>query len=597
MTQRAPALSALQVELDRISDGFLTYDHDWRFTYLNRAAEAYFGRGRGELVGRVAWEVFPESVGTEAQRRLLQAAAGGVPDEFELLTPVKQRWVGFRTFPSADGLAVYFRDVTEQRRARAALDESEARFRAVFENSAEAILLTAPDGQILAANPAACRLLARTEAEICALGRGGVVDSSDPSLARLLAERRRVGRAQGDLVMLRGDGSRFIAEMSSVIFSLPGGAERTCLTFHDVTQQRRAARTVRFLAELGTRMSLDDDITLRDLTTLLVPELADLCVVDLVEDGVVRRAAEARRDGVSAADWDLVLPEPAAALSATRIQVPIHGSAEPLGTLSLALGDDQTRRFADDDLALAQAVAARVGLALENARRYRAALAAKTLRDEMLGIVSHDLRSPLNTIHLAAQLLARRHEGVELGMISRAVERANRLIQDLLTVALVDGGELPLDRRDEAIPSLVDEAVGLHRALAAAKQIELCIATAGDLPVVSVDRHRMLQALGNLLSNAIKFAPEGSQVGVTARRLEGAIRVAVADHGPGIAATSVAHVFDRFWQASHTHQAGVGLGLAIVKGIMEAHGGTVEVASRPGEGATFTLVMPVPPRV
>lgn len=595
MTQRASLDGSLPVVLERISDGFLTYDRDWRFTYLNRAAEEYFGCSRDELLGRVAWEVFPSSAGTEAQRQLMQAAARGVPAEFELLTPIKQRWVAFRTFPSPDGLAVYFRDVTEQRQARAALDESEARFRAVYEHSAEGILLTATDGQILAANPAAARLLGRSEAEICQLGRRGLVDPADPNLAGLLAERRRVGRAQGDLVMLRGDGSRFIAETSSVIFTLANGVERTCLTFHDVTQQRRAARALRFLAELGTRVSLDDGVTLSNLTALLVPELADLCAVDLIEAGGARRATEARRDGVAApGDWEVAPRELAASVTATRIQVPIESSARTLGVLSLALDDQHTRRFAEDDLALAQAVAARVGLALENARLYRSALAAKGLRDEMLGIVSHDLRTPLNAIHLAAQLLARRHTGVELTMISRAIERANRLVQDLLTAALIDGGKLPLARGDEAIAGLLAEAVELHRAPAVAKQVELRVTTEDDLPLVSADRHRLLQAVSNLLSNAIRFAPEGSRVEVAARRVAGSVHITVADAGPGIAPDALAHVFDRFWQAAHHHEVGVGLGLAIVKGIIDAHGGTVEVESRPGEGATFTLTLPIP---
>lgn len=625
--------------LDRIPDGFAVLDREWRFVYVNHAAEAYYRLTREQLVGKVVWEVFPASAGSEVERELRRAAAGRDPVVAELFSPSLLRWISYRVFPSDAGVSVYFCDITPRKQAELALRESESRYRSAFESSMDGILITAPTGEIFAANATACRMLGRSEEEIRKVGRAGLVDLRDPSAFRLIEERRQRGHARGELTLIRKDGTTFPAEVSSAIFSDANGEERTSLTFHDLTYRKRAEDALRLLAEAGESFaaSLDYETTLKTLTRLIVPRLADFCAIDLVEGDVVHRVAIAHRDpskesavralregreglltqaGIEkvlrtrepefvpeitdewlrAASRDEAHREAIRALAPTSVvMVPLIEGSRAIGVLSLAYVDGG-RRYDAATLDLARNLADRAALALQNARLYSAALEAKRLRDEMLGMVSHDLRNPLNTIALSARLLAKRGDAPELASILRAAARAERLIEDLLTTAMLEAGNLPLARRDESVGEIVHEVIELHRALAETSGISLEAHVEEGLPRVNVDRHRIVQLLSNLLGNALKFTSAGGRVTVTAARAGGELRLTVSDTGTGISPEEMAHLFDRFWQGRRARRSGAGLGLAIVKGIADAHRGAIRVSSEIGKGSSFTFALPLEPR-
>lgn len=231
--------------------------------------------------------------------------------------------------------------------------------------------------------------------------------------------------------------------------------------------------------------------------------------------------------------------------------------------------------------------------------RLRQAIA---MRDEVLGIVSHDLRSPLNSIYLLASGVERyvpiqseqgkrAHEF--LRRINQSVMDMNRLIEDLLAVARLESGRMSLDAEPLEVPSLLARAQELSEPLATARSLRLELELAPNLPPVRADRSRVLRVFQNLVGNSIKFTPEGGRICLRAEPGEGCVRFCVSDTGRGIDPESLPHVFDRFWQARHARDAGAGLGLAIVKGIVEAHGGRIHVESRVGEGTTFTFTLPV----
>lgn len=622
--------------LDWVGDGFVAYDRDWRILYVNRSAERYFGHSRDELVGRIVWEIFPSAAGTEAERVLREAATRSEPSELELFAPAMQRWVAIRVLPSPRGVALSFRDVTEQKQTTDALRASEARHRAMFEHALDGILLTAPTGEILAANAAACQLLDRTEAEICAAGRSGVMDLSDPRLPLALEERRRTGYVRAELTCIRKDGTKLPIESSSAIYLDADGRERTSMTMRDLTERKRAEERLQLIADAGRVLgaSLASDATLKELTGLVVPRMADYCVVDLVDDGILRRVAASHRDpGKECAlmhagspgpigsrdrgiykvartgeadlvpvvddDWLRATTRDEAHLAIARAQaprsavaVPITGRGKVLGVLTLVITQG-SRQYDASDLAAARAVADRAGLAIENARLYEDALQAKRLRDDMLAVVSHDLRNPLNGIRLNARALARKTNAPGLAAIENAVRRADALIEDLLTVAVIEGGSLPLERRVQPIKPVIDEVVALHGARADERSIDLATMVEPDLPGVAIDRHRLLQVLSNLVDNALKFTPEGGRIRIAARRGDGVVEVSVTDTGSGIPPAALPHVFDRFWQVAETRKAGAGLGLSIAKGIVVAHGGSLGVESELGRGARFTFTIPV----
>ena len=269
----------------------------------------------------------------------------------------------------------------------------------------------------------------------------------------------------------------------------------------------------------------------------------------------------------------------------------------PVGALVLYVSDSG-RRFDEDDLALAQELASRAALAVENARLFDEAERATRARDQMLGVVAHDLRNPLSTILMASQLLndtlepesaARR----QVAMMHRAGERMNRLIQDLLDVKRIENGRLMVEARPVPALSLLTEAAEMLRPLAVAGKLELLLDTTADLPQVSADPNRVQQVLSNLIGNAIKFTPRGGRITMRGEHLANEVRLAVTDTGPGIPAEQLLDVFGQYWQASRTDRRGIGLGLAIAKGIVEGHNGRIWVESTVGEGSSFYFTLPV----
>lgn len=629
----------LRDAVERVSDGFVVFDREFRVLYMNEAAEAFWGRRREELLGRMIWEALPQAAGSESERLLREAASHTTMSEFQTRSGVVDRWTAVRVYPHEGGVAVYFRDITEQRLAEEKLKESETRFRALFENIAEGICLTAPGGRIFAANPAACAMFGRSEAEIRKLGRSAVVDMADPRVLRFLENRRKYGRASSEHDCVRADGSRFPVETTSVIFKNAAGEELTAMTFHDVSERKRAQQALELLAEAGRVLasSLDYPSTIANVARLPVPALADTCIVDLVVDGKLQRIGVACRDpqeeqlirqlrttagdGASAgpvhvvhtgqvelherldARWfEEAAPEGEARELLRRIAprsvltVPLMEAGEPIGALTLAM-TSSGRHFGPQDVALAQGLADRAATAIQNAQLYAEALEAKRLRDETLGVVSHDLRNPLNTIGLVVRVLQKRGvAGPEMDAIKSSLETADRLIHDLLTATVAESGKMTLELAPCSPEELVRETVRLHAPLAEGRSVALEGACEDALPLLLADRHRLLQLFDNLIGNALKFTPDGGKVRVFGRRAPGGVELGVTDSGPGIPPEHLKRLFDRFWQGATSRKAGAGLGLSIVKGIAEAHGGSVRVESQVGHGSTFVVLLPAAPQ-
>jgi signal transduction histidine kinase len=227
--------------------------------------------------------------------------------------------------------------------------------------------------------------------------------------------------------------------------------------------------------------------------------------------------------------------------------------------------------------------------------RARTAVAA---RDDVLAIVSHDLRNPLTTIAVGANLLemdpaasplAKKHTA----SITTAVGRMRSLIDELLESAQLEAGKLELQRRLCVIGPMFDSLTALFAARAQEANVALAI-DAGDLTEVEVeiDRKRILQALENLIGNAFNFTPSGGQIAVTARTETDHVRVEVRDNGTGIEAAQVPHLFERYWQGHSRTKGSLGLGLYICKQIVAAHGGQIGVDTTLGNGTTFWFTIP-----
>jgi signal transduction histidine kinase len=238
----------------------------------------------------------------------------------------------------------------------------------------------------------------------------------------------------------------------------------------------------------------------------------------------------------------------------------------------------------------------RRALEIDLERQVRREQSAVRARDDLLAVVSHDLRNPLNLIQAQAAVLklspadaGETSEAVE--RIQRAVDRMTALISDLLDLAKIEAGRFVLRRAPENVREIVQESLSALQPLAEDKGITITW-QANDL-TVSLDRERMFQVLSNLVGNAIKFTPPGGAIRVLAERQGEHVLITVSDTGPGIAPDEIPLLFDRYSQGDDKASEGTGLGLYIVEGIVKAHGGRVWVESPPEGGATFKFELPL----
>jgi signal transduction histidine kinase len=379
---------------------------------------------------------------------------------------------------------------------------------------------------------------------------------------------------------------------------------------HHSEQRRTAhARIEQFLSDAGARLAatLDLKAIARDALELIVPEYADVCAIHL-SDGGEPISEIARAEGVNgqaspAAIRDIVeraeetrhpqmleLPNPAEAGTdgsagpMIAVCVPLVTRGEVLGAFAAGFREGRAQTEGHD-LSFIEDFAHRLGVAVDNALLYRTSQRALTLRDNVLAVVSHDLRAPLSAIVLHAEMLADQPEARHGAQaIMHSAQLMTRIVGDLLDASAINAGHLTLDLETYALEDIVNDAMLMFEGKAEAKGIQLTASL--DYPgKVRCDRDRVLQVLANLLSNAIKATPKGGSI---------ALRVEVADTGTGIPEDEVAQLFDRFWQAKG-NRGGAGLGLYIARGIVTAHGGSLGVATAVGEGSRFFFHLPESP--
>ncbi|RKI38396.1 PAS domain S-box protein [Corallococcus sp. AB004] len=534
-----------------------------------------------------------------------------------------------------------------RRRAEDVLRLSEERFRTSFDGAPTGMALVDLQGRFLHVNAALCELVGYSREELISRSFQDLTVPEDLSVDQENAARMRRGEIdsfQREKHYIRKDGRCIAVIVWGTVVRDPRGRPIHFISqMQDITEREELEQASRFLADVGPRLaaSLASQTTLATVATLAVPALADGCVAaSLDRNGRLQQVESAAQEPGTAARLkalttaygpnpfppagivafvlrtgeSVLLPEvppevlETAALDAGHLEqlrllglrsvivVPLRSRERNLGALILATYGSG-RRYGPRELAQAEELARRAALALDNARLFERSEQASRMRDEVLRIVAHDLRAPLNVIQLSAGMLeralpsgdgTRRH----LDTLQKSVHRANRLIQDLLDVARMEGGVLSVEREPLAVAPLIQETVEQHRALAEAKSLRLVAHVPEDLPCVLADRERVPQILANLLGNAFKFTPEGGCITLRVQPEAGQVRFLVSDTGPGIPAEDLPHIFERFWQAGPKRKEGAGLGLTIVKGLVMAHGGQVGVETTHGRGSTFSFTLP-----
>jgi signal transduction histidine kinase len=368
--------------------------------------------------------------------------------------------------------------------------------------------------------------------------------------------------------------------------------------------QRRLARASAVLAE-----SMDDRVTMPRIARLVVPELATgFAAWRVVPEGGMRPVV---RSGLSTA-WQERLQKQLSQLTEPRstwvdaregasVVVRLRRHGRELGAIALVKAGPEERLDAREVM-LAEDLAHRCALALENARLFEESQQDIHLRDEFITLAAHELKTPLTSLKQSLQGLASGvselpHPERPLSHIhrkARQVSRLSLLVDNLLAVGHLNTGQLRLERErvelDELVRELVERLTEDFKKARCTPLLRLQAHTTGWW-----DRARLEQALLNLLGNAMKFGA-GHPISIEVSQRDGLAHLVVEDHGIGVAPEALERIFDRFERAvSSTEYGGLGLGLFLTRGVVEAHGGSIHVTSRPGEGTTFTLELPAHP--
>ncbi len=618
--------SALTVErnfvsavLDTAGALVAVFDTAGRIVRFNRACELAAGYEFSILVGRYLWDkIIPEEDISGAIEQFERLRSGSFPAVFE------NRWInrdgstrriswsanalldpnGQLAFIITTGV-----DVTVQRQAEIAIRESEARYRQLVEGSLGMVCTHDLQGNLLSVNTHAAESLGRSVEEI--VGRpliDFVEKSSREGLRKYLARVTATGEDQGLLHLCHESGEVLVVAYRNKLIEVPD-REPYVLGFGvDITEQVRAEGRVRTLTRQSDSIleSVGDGIFGIDLNgnvTVInsaASQMLGYRSQELLGGALDTICRHVNPDGSVSVTPDCPILQTLADLKTVRIS---DGAFWRKDGTSFPVEYVARPQIEATEGASGEQKAVGVVIAFTDTTERRA---LDRMKDEFISTVSHELRTPLTSLRAALGLvtggaLDKRPEKMKqmLEIALGNTDRLVRLVNDILDLERISSGKSDLQSTMCSMDDLLTRAAGLQQAAAAKANIRMVCRPAGV--EVWADPDRILQALTNLISNAIKFSPAGSQIQLQSHAGEdGEAVIEVEDHGRGIPADKLEHIFERFHQVDASDSramGGTGLGLAICRSIIHQHGGRIWATSVQGRGTTFHFTLPVRPSV
>jgi len=615
-----------------MTEACFALDAEWHFTFLNDRGEALFRRTREELLGRSIWEAFYKLVGTPMEAHYRRCMAERVPVSFEAFSPIAERWLDIRLFPSGDGLAAFLLDIQARKLGEEALRESEDQFRTMANSIPQLAWIAHGDGSIFWYNQRWYDYTGTTFEQMQGWGWQHV---HDPAQLPAVLEQWRGAIAGGEPVEMEfplraADGSfRTFLTRVQPIKNSQGNVVRWFGTNTDVDELKRMDASLR-----ETQARLNSTLAAGSIGTWTWDIVPDRLVADEFTSRMFSIEPEEAAKGLPAQAYlQAVLEEDQPAVAAG-----LAGAIQTCGRYDIVY----RVRLRDGELRWLQARGRVEGDEAGNAMNFHGAvmdvtdrkLAEEALhllnenleqrvmertiqlemanqglelagrhKSEFLANMSHELRTPLNGIIGFTEFLADEKPGPLLQRqkecladVLNSARHLLQLINDVLDMAKVESGKIELYPETFAVSDAVGEVTSVIEGIARKKRIRVSVEVGEALEAVRVDPQRFKQVLYNLLSNAVKFTGEDGQVSIDAHRLDGdRLQIRVRDNGIGIRQEDLGRLFVEFGQldsGAARRFEGTGLGLALTRRFIELQGGSIEVESEPGRGSTFTVVLP-----
>jgi PAS domain S-box-containing protein len=602
----AAGSGVLERILAGVSDAFVAFDCDWRYTYVNSRAAEIAGMAAVDMLGRTLWDLFPAVLGTEMEAGCRRAVATGTAQRFESYDPPFDRWFEQRLYPTPDGLIILSTEITDRKRAEEALRASEADFRAMFELAGVGKVQADPvTGRFLRVNRKQCEITGYSRDELLALTFAAITHPDDRDRDRAQFDQMVRGEISAESIekrYVRKDGAVvWVHVTATLIRDAEGRPLRSVAVVQDVTDRKRAEEELRASEQRFARFAqhLPGLAWIKDLQGRYV----------YANDAAMKVFGTPREVLYGKTDDEIFPPATAAQFKANDRQALASGAGvQVIETLEHEDGVVHHSLVSKFPVPGPDGRPALVGgMAIDVTDRLRieeALREADRRKDEFLAVLAHELRNPLAPIRNAVHMLkltgsADPDAGRVREMIERQVAHLARLVDDLLDVSRISRGKVLLRREPLDLAAVVRAAVEDHRLLLEATGLTV----EADLPArplgVEGDRTRLAQVVGNLLQNANKFTDPGGRVTVRLAAEPGgaAAVLTVRDTGIGLGPDVLARLFEPFSQADRSldrSRGGLGLGLALVKGLVELHGGSVAASSPgPGAGSEFTVRLPL----
>lgn len=636
---------------DRFIDGFYAFDRNWRYIYINKPGARLAQKSVTELLGKRPQDVFSDAHALAFGETLKKVMTDGKPRSIEAYYPRYKKWYEDIFFPIREGVGLLARDVSRRKNA----EDDQLRLSAIVSSSDDAIISKNLDGIITSWNRAAQKMFGYTAEEIIGKSIRTIIP---PELQKeediILAKLRKGKRIEHyQTVRITKSGERkYVSLTISPMRSKAGNVFGASKIIRDITKEKRNEENLKFLAEASKELSVSLDFkkSLHNIAKLAISHIADWCTVEMLDGNEKINLVTVTHKNQKMIKWAVKLwkdnpptmRERAGVANVLRtgisefyphitdeilargarnanhlallrklqlksvIIAPIKVRKKAVGVI-VFISSVSGNLYTKSDLSMAEELARRASLALENAKLYQDMQKELMLRkklerqkDEFVGIASHELKTPVTSLKAFAQVLQNRfakagdeRSALLLRKMDAQINKLNNLIQDLLDISKIEAGMLEFHNGYFHFDELIDEVIEEIQRTTDKHTIKR---KGRAKKIIYGDRERIGQVITNFLTNAIKYSPHADTIDIIVSSDSKEVVLCVQDYGVGIPTESLSYIFDRFYRVpAKTHESvpGMGIGLYVSSEFIKRQGGTIWAESEVGKGSRFCFRLPV----